>query len=170
MKGISYLKFYVDLENYIKTTPGLLNTRYYRIKTFIEQILSGSNEVSEELKRDFLHVSWHGLADIAKERTNVFDEIFELFNYEYCQLDRSLYDDLVKFQQAFIYEFDNTYPRQLNLNHNNGGYIYKKEDLFQSKVVNFEYPFKWNSKEHFLDNVYYVRRKHPLRTQPINLN
>jgi putative methyltransferase len=169
-KGISYLKFYVDLENHIKTKPGLLNTRYHRIRAFIEQILSGSNEVSEELKRDFLHVSWHGLADIAKERTKVFDEILDLFDHQYCQVDQSLYNDLIEFQKAFIYEFDNDYPMQLHLNHNIGGYVLQKEELFQPKIVNFEYLFKWDSKEHFLDNVYYVRRKHPLRTHPTNLN
>lgn len=169
-KGISYLQFYTDLENYIKQTPGIMNTRYYRIRSYVEKVLSGDPEVTEVMKRDFHYLLWHKLSELVDARTEVFDEIFKLFDDSYCRLDSDLYKDLVAFQKAFVHDYDTKYPLQLNLNHNINGYIQNQEDLLQSKTVSFEYPFEWDSREQYLKSVFTMRRSLISRTQPSNLN
>lgn len=169
-KGISYLQFYTDLEDYIKQTPGIMNSCYHRIKSFVKKVLSGDSTVIEEMKSHVHGLIWYGVADIADKRTQVFDEIFKLFNNKYCQLDPVLYEDLIEYQKSFIYNFDSAYPKELKLQHNIGGYIQNHENLYQSKTVSFDYPFKWDSREHYLNRVYFMRRSHVLRTRPTNLN
>ena len=169
-KNLSYLKFYSDLEDYIKRTPGVMNTQYYRIRNFIQGVLLGSDDVDPIMKKEFLYVYWRGAPLLAREQEQLFKELFDCFDNTYCQLDAELYNELKEFQIKSIYDFGTTYPLQIQSKHNFIDYIEHGQDLDQPKIVNFEYPFTWNSKEHFLENVYYMRKRHVLRTRATNLN
>lgn len=168
-KNLSYLQFYSDLEDYIKRTPGVMNTQYYRIRNFIEQMLTGSDEIDQVLKKDFNYAYWRSAPFLAQDQDKLFEELFNFATNTYCQLDPVLYDELVEFQKKFIYNFGDCYPAQKQFNYNFIDYLENGKDLNQPKMVQFDYPFNFPSKENYIDNVYYMRKRHVLRTQPINL-
>jgi hypothetical protein len=165
-KNISYLDFYTRLENHVKTTPGIMNQQYVKIKTFIEQFLSGNFLADEVMKRDFHFASWRGVGPIAEQQNQVFEEIFKLFDVDFCGLDHDLYAELKTLQINSMYNYDQTYPLLSNFQYNIVDYIQHNTDTLQEPtVVEFLYPHKWSNREEFQEKIYFNRRRSILKTQ-----
>lgn len=163
-KGISYLDFYTRLEEYIKNTPGTMNEQYYRIRNFIEQFLSGNMNLDENMKKDFHFALWRGVPILAAKSKEIQEEILELFDQDWCGLDSDLYKELKEFQRLSMYDYDAKYPIKQKFKYNLCDYIFHKQPLEKSCEIEFSYPLKWPNLGHYLEKIYFLRKRNPVRT------
>ena len=169
--GLSYLNFYSKLEEYIKTSDGILSEQYKKIYKFAK--LNLDNATKEEDVKKFqdsdLHLhggAWLGLKVFGLNRNKVFDEIFSLFSKEFCGLDDLVYENLKKFQINAMYEFTENYPYQTVFDYNIYSYVFEDAELVSTpQEINFTYPFKWESLNDFKDRIFVFRKSGALKSR-----
>jgi putative methyltransferase len=168
-KNMSYLNFYNQLHDHVRNGKGIMTDEYNDIKKIFVNFLTKHNDV-EILKKfknhEFHTVAWKALKNTIRYRDKTFDQIFDLVTPEFCELDQTLYDDLKQTQLNHIFNYYDTYPKQVSFSHNVYDYIFNsKSDLEAPCTVNFEYETKWNSIDDLVENAYLARRKGVYKTK-----
>ena len=63
-----------------------------------------------------------------------------------------------------MYDYYQTYPKQVNFNNNIYGYVFEDLELKSPCNIEFNYNFKWDSPEHLQNSGHSARRKGVYRT------
>lgn len=165
--NLSYLEFYTKLHDHIRDGDGLLTDQYNNIKNFIIDFMTGNFDVNDIKKfkdREFHSIGWAAIKHIVLKQDEIFEQIFKLIDLEFCNISQDMYDDLKKSQINIMYDYYQTYPKQVNFNNNIYGYVFEDSELKSPCNIEFNYNFKWESPEHLQNSGHSARRKGVYRT------
>ena len=166
--NVSYHDFYSLLEEKITDGPAdyMLTKEFYRIKKFISDFLSGEADVDPSMGKDQHGALWHSLKFLSIDRQSTFNEIFNILNNDYCNLDEDLYQELKFLQMNYMYDYDKQYPQSYQFKYNIYDYIFNNTDKLEGPCeLEFWYPFSYVDKNHFLEKLYFGRRTGTMKTR-----
>ena len=172
-KNVSYHDFYSYLENALINGDSnlIIVKEYYRMKKFITAFLSGQRDQCEpNMLKDGHGAIWHSIPPLYTNRYTVLDEIFNIFNVEYFDIDQDLYLDLKSVQTNFIYDYDKSYPYTKQYNYDINNFVFSENsELDKKSTVEFSYPFEYSSQDNFFEKLYFSRRAGITKTRIKNV-
>jgi len=163
-KGITYKDFYNNFFIFLQKQEWFLQEQN-TIKFYYNRWMTEGKIDHPKIGGIEIH-GWNLIhRTILKVNTeHLYDQIF--FNIqEYLEtldLELSMIEDLIEFQKSYIITFDkiNQYPFTKHFNLNILEYLNNDSELLKSTNYRFDFPEnKQMSKETFLENIYYRRRR-----------
>lgn len=164
-KGVSYQEFYDKLYEYLKLDPWFVKERD-DVRQYYKNWMTDGRINHPNIS----NIEVHGWNIVHRATLNLhadrkYDTVFgiiERFVKESFSLDADLADQLIKFQQFFVIDYDkiHQYPMNLSFDYDFLGYLQEDKELVAPTVYAFEFFEDKNiTIERFLENIYFSRRR-----------
>lgn len=164
-KGVSYQEFYDKLYEYLKLDPWFVKERD-DVRQYYKNWMTDGRINHPNIS----NIEVHGWNIVHRATLNLhadrkYDTVFgiiERFVKESFSLDADLADQLIKFQQFFVIDYDkiHQYPMNLSFDYDFLGYLQEDKELVTPTVYAFEFFEDKNiTIERFLENIYFSRRR-----------
>lgn len=165
-QGITYQEFYSKLLEHIKKDPWLAS-EIHRIEEHYSNWAKYGLIDHDPIQGMEIH-GWNLVHSTiinlqsADKHNHVFNVVEDFLNSNDFNLDKSLQDELIKFQRMFLIDYKDikNYPRVESFNNDILGYLLNNTEL--NNVVSYEFDFpenKYMSLRHFCEQIFFARRR-----------